>query len=94
MLQTVDWLTLLHPVLAVVLVYPLLGMVLRLAAQTRDRRLNQAKLPPTVGRDHADLGKWLATAVVGIVLLALAVVIFAKHPISAFQGGPGRLGVR
>ena len=32
MLQTVDWLTLLHPVLAVVLVYPLLGMVLRLAA--------------------------------------------------------------
>jgi hypothetical protein len=93
MLQTVDWLTLLHPVLAVVLVYPLLGMVLRLAAQTRDRRLNQAKLPPTVGRDHADLGKWLATSVVGIVLLALAVVILTKHPLSAFQGGPGRLGL-
>jgi hypothetical protein len=52
MLQAVDWLMLLHPVLAVVLVYPLLGMVLRLAAQTRDRRLNQAKLPPTVGRDR------------------------------------------
>ena len=93
MLQTVDWLTLLHPVLAVVLVYPLLGMVLRLAAQTRDRRLNQAKLPPTVGREPADLGQCLATAVVGIVLLALAVVILTKHPLSAFQGGPGRLGL-
>jgi hypothetical protein len=27
------------------------------------------------------------------VLLALAVVILTKHPLSAFQGGPGRLGL-
>lgn len=91
MLQTADWLWLLHPALAVVLVYPLLGIVLRLAQQTRDRRLNQAKLPPTVGRDHADLGKWLAASVVVIVLVAEAVVIATKHPLGAFDGGPFRL---
>jgi hypothetical protein len=92
-MQSVDWLWLLHPALAVVLVYPLLGMVLRLAQQTRDRRLTQAKHPPTVGRDHADLGKWLAGSVVAIVLVALAVVIATKHPLSAFEGGAARLGV-
>jgi hypothetical protein len=90
MVQPVDWLWLLHPALAVVLGYPLLGMVLRLAQQTRDRRLNQSKVPPTVGRDHADLGKWLAASVVALVLIALAVVIGTKHPFSAFEGGPFR----
>lgn len=90
-MQSVDWLWLLHPALAVVLVYPLLGMVLRLAQQTRDRRLTQAKHPPTVGRDHADLGKLLAGAVVAIVLIAEAVVIVTKHSLSSFDGGGSRL---
>ena len=93
MLQSVDWLWLLHPVLAVAVVYPLLGMVLRLAMQTRDRRVHKAKLPPTVGRDHADLGSWLAAAVVAIVLLALAVVILTGHPLATFPGGLPRLGL-
>ncbi len=92
-MQSVDWLWLLHPALAVVLVYPLLGMVLRLAQQTRDRRLTQAKHPPTVGRDHADLGKFLAGSVVAIVLLAEAVVIATKHPLSSFEGGGARLAL-
>jgi hypothetical protein len=92
-MNTVDWLWLLHPALAVVLVYPLLGMVLRLARQTRDRRLTQAKHPPSVGRDHADLGQWLATAVVAIVLIAEAVVIATEHPLAAFEGGLPRLGM-
>jgi hypothetical protein len=92
-MQSVDWLWLLHPALAVVLVYPLLGMVLRLGQQTRDRRLNQAKHPPTVGRDHADLGKWLAGSVVAIVLLAEAVVIATKQSLSNFEGGLGRLAL-
>lgn len=85
-MNAVDWLWLLHPALAVVLVYPLLGMVLRLARQTRDRRLTQVKHPPTVGRDHVDLGQWLAAAVVAIVLIAEAVVIATKHPLAAFEG--------
>ena len=93
MLQSIDWLWLLHPVLAVAVVYPLLGMVLRLGYQARDRRINQTKLPPTVGRDHADLGRWLAAAVVAIVLLALAVVILSGHPLAAFPGGLPRLAL-
>ncbi|MEB3264514.1 MAG: DUF4079 family protein [Synechococcus sp.] len=77
-MQTVDWLWLLHPALAVVVVYPLVGMVVRLAQQTRQRQLQQAKTPPTSGRDHADLGRWLAAAVLGIELIALVVVIGTK----------------
>jgi hypothetical protein len=69
-MQSVDWLWLLHPALAVVLVYP-----------------------PTVGRDHADLGKWLAGSVVAIVLLAEAVVIATKHALPSFEGGSSRLAL-
>ena len=90
-MQTVDWLWLIHPALAVVVVYPLLGMVLRLAQQTRDRRVLHSKLPPTVGRDHADLGQWLTAAVVGVVLIAETVVIATSKPLVAFEGGTGRL---
>jgi hypothetical protein len=92
-MQTVDWLWLIHPALAVVLVYPLLGMVLRLARQTRERRLHHGKEPATVGRDHADLGQWLAAAVVAIVLVAEAVVIATSKALAGFEGGPGRLGL-
>ena len=38
-MTALDWLWILHPALAVVLMYPLLGMVVRLAWQTRQRRL-------------------------------------------------------
>ena len=67
-MQTLDWWLLLHPVLAVVLIYPLLGVVVRLGWQARQRRVHQAKLPATTGRDHNQLGQWLAAAVVVLVL--------------------------
>ena len=86
----VDWLWILHPVLAVVLIYPLTGVVIRLAMQTRSRRLKTAKPPPTVGRDHSDLGRWLAAGVVGLVLVALTVAIATYTPLDQFRGGPGR----
>ena len=88
----VDWLWILHPVLAVVLIYPLTGIVMRLAMQTRSRRLKTAKPPPTVGRDHSDLGRWLAAAVVGLVIVALTVVIATHAPLDQFQGGFARAG--
>ena len=62
-MQTLDWWLLLHPVLAVVLIYPLLGIVVRLGLQARQRRIHQANLPATTGRDHNQLGQWLAAAV-------------------------------
>ena len=78
-MQTLDWWLLVHPVLAVVLIYPLLGIVVRLGWQARQRRVHQAKLPATTGRDHSQLGQWLASAVVVLVLIALAVVISSKQ---------------
>ncbi|HYP03185.1 MAG TPA: DUF4079 domain-containing protein, partial [Cyanobium sp.] len=89
-MQTVDWFWILHPALAVVLIYPLIGMVLRLGVQTRQRRVEAAKLPPTTGRDHADLGQWLAAGVVCLVLVALTVVITTKMPPADFEGGSPR----
>ena len=86
----VDWLWILHPFLAVVLVYPLVGVVVRLAIQTRARRLQNQKLPVTVGRDHSDLGRLLAAAVVLLVLVALSVVIGTKAPLVQFEGGLAR----
>ncbi|KKZ15433.1 MAG: membrane protein [Candidatus Synechococcus spongiarum 142] len=77
-MEFVDWLWILHPALAVVVIYPLMGMVVYLARQTRHRRVDRAKLPATVGRNHRDLGKWLATGMVALVLVGIAVPILTK----------------
>ncbi len=92
-LQTVDWLWLIHPIAAIVLVYPLLGIVMRLGLHARNRRLGQTKLPVTAGRDHADLGRWLTAALLASVLVALMVVITTKAPLAAFPGGMTRLAL-
>ena len=89
-MTALDWLWILHPALAVVVVYPLLGVVMRLAWQTRQRRVAKQKHPPTVGRDHSDVGRWLAASVVWLVLIALAVSIATKVPLADFAGGVTR----
>ncbi|MXZ83568.1 MAG: DUF4079 domain-containing protein [Synechococcus sp. SB0666_bin_14] len=77
-MEFVDWLWILHPALAVVFIYPLMGVVAHLGEQTRHRRVDHVKLPPTVGRDHQDLGKWLTTGIVAVVLVAITVSIVTK----------------
>jgi hypothetical protein len=69
-----DVILLLHPVIAIIVVFPLLGVVLNRALQVRQRRLtgSQSKIPAGVGQEHVQLGRWLTGSVVGIVLLALA----------------------
>ena len=89
-MTTIDWLWILHAALAVVLIYPLIGMVVRLAWQTRQRRVAKVKHPPVVGLDHSDLGRWLAAGVVLLVLIALTVVIATKTPPADFSGGAAR----
>lgn len=80
-----NWLTLIHPALAIIVVFPLIGMVVNFAWATRQRRLQMAKgekksnIPALVGRDHVQLGKWLAASVVGIILVAFAHAIIAKN---------------
>lgn len=76
-MKFVDFLSLIHPVLAVIIVFPLIGMVARLAWQTRQRRLQtseggKSKIPPVVGAEHVSLGRWLSGTVVGVTLIALA----------------------
>jgi MFS family permease len=69
-----DLILLLHPVLAVIVVFPLLGVVVNRALQVRQRRLakSQSKIPAEAGQEHVQLGRWLTGSVVGLVLLALA----------------------
>jgi Protein of unknown function (DUF4079) len=76
-----DWLRIAHPVLAVVIIYPLLGIVMYFAWQTRQRRLltkagAKSKIAPTVGLEHVTVGRWLTGAAVGIALLGLVHPIF------------------
>ncbi|MDX2239781.1 MAG: DUF4079 domain-containing protein [Leptolyngbyaceae cyanobacterium bins.302] len=71
-----DLLRLLHPMLAVTVVFPSIGIVVYMAWQTRQRRLQLAnqeksKIPPSVGQEHLKLGRWLAGVVVGIELLGI-----------------------
>ena len=92
-MTTVDWLWLLHPALAVVVVFPLIGMVVRLAWQTRQRRVSKVKHPAAVGHDHSQLGRWLAASVQILVLIALTVAIATQAPLAEFVGGINRAGL-
>lgn len=81
-MSATDTLSLIHPTLAVAVVFPLLGMVSYFAWQTRQRRLadkgSKTKIPPTVGPEHLKLGRWLSNAVVILALIGLAHVLFTK----------------
>jgi hypothetical protein len=82
-MEAKDLVGLIHPVIAIVVVFPLIGMVVNFAWQTRQRRLESAaggksKIPPVVGPEHLKLGLWLSGSVVGVTLIALAYVIFSK----------------
>ncbi|HEY9878181.1 MAG TPA: DUF4079 domain-containing protein [Leptolyngbyaceae cyanobacterium] len=80
MLDIPDLLGLIHPILAVVYVFPLIGIATYFAIQTRQQRLAVAAkdkpvIAPVVGKEHMKVGRWLAGSVVGLVLIGLA------HPI-------------
>ncbi len=78
-----DIILLLHPVLAITIVFPIIGIVINKAWQTRQRRLQTAeggksKIPPIVGQEHVQLGRWLTGSVVGIALLGMTRPIFTE----------------
>lgn len=83
-MNSVDILALLHPALAVGVVFPMIGMAVSRAWQTRQRRIQtqekkeKSKIPPIVGREHLEIGYWLAGGVVGITLIAIAYSIYFK----------------
>ncbi len=83
MLDFADILRLVHPAIAVTVVFPIIGMVLRMAWLTRQRRLKVAeegksKISPGVGQDHLQLGRWLAGSVVGVELLGITRPMFSQ----------------
>ncbi len=78
-----DLFLLLHPILAVAVVFPSIGMVVRMAWQTRQRRLviatgGKSQIPGVVGKEHVDLGRWLSGSVVVLSLIGLAQPIASK----------------
>lgn len=78
-----DFFTLLHPAIAIIVVFPLIGIVVNRALLTRQRRLQVAdgeksKIPPVVGSEHVAIGSWLSGSVVGVALLGMAYPIFSK----------------
>ncbi|MDJ0582528.1 DUF4079 domain-containing protein [Crocosphaera sp.] len=73
----VDFLIIIHPALAVIFVFPLIGIVSYYSWQTRQRRLavankQKSKIPPIVGPEHVKIGRWLSSAVVAVTLFGLA----------------------
>jgi hypothetical protein len=78
-----DIILLLHPAIAIVGLYPLLGIVVNRAVLVRHLRQDRrkegtSKIAPNVGIEHTNLGKYLAAVVVGIALLGMLRPIFAQ----------------
>jgi MFS family permease len=76
-----DIILLLHPAIAIVVLFPLLGILVNRALSVRRHRQNSQKegtTISTVGAEHANLGKYLAAVVVGIALLGMLRPIFAQ----------------
>ena len=82
-MTTKDLMALIHPILAILFVFPIIGIAVHLAWQTRQRRLQTAsggksQILPVVGREHVRIGRWLTGTVVGVTLVALAYSIVFK----------------
>jgi drug/metabolite transporter (DMT)-like permease len=90
-----DFLTLIHPAIAIAIVFPLIGIVINFAWQTRQRRLQadrHSKIPANVGKEHVQIGKKLTGAVVGICLLGFAHPTFNEAIKNrAFSQQPGEI---
>ncbi len=90
-----DFLALIHPAIAVAYVFPMVGIVVNFAWQTRQRRQKLAlgeksTIPPVVGREHSKTGRWLTGSVVGVTLIALAYSIAIKAEL--FKKAPFQVG--
>ena len=69
--------------IAIIVVFPLIGIVINRAWLVRQRRLQiaegeKSKIPPVVGSEHVAIGNWLSIAVVVVALLGMAYPIFSK----------------
>ena len=75
-LELTDILRLIHPAIAVTTIFPMIGISIYMAWQTRQRRLQtqtgiNSKISNSVGTEHVKIGRWLAGGVVGLCLLGM-----------------------
>lgn len=85
-----QFLLIFHPMLTVAIVFPLIGITVMMAWQTRQRRIQvdangKSKIPAIAGSEHVKIGRFLACGVVGTSLLALAYAISAKWQKAEFR---------
>ncbi len=78
-----DFFALIHPAIAIIVVFPLIGIVTHRSWLVRQRRLQtiageKSKIPPIVGSEHVEIGNWLSISVVGVTLLGIAYPIISK----------------
>lgn len=77
-LSALNWLALLHPVLAILFIYPVAGAAIRLGILAREKRTGyNPALPATVPTEHWQHGRWLVSAMVVAILLAYLVSFLA-----------------
>jgi Protein of unknown function (DUF4079) len=79
-LSAKDTILLLHPVLAIIVVFPLLGIVIQRGWQVRQKRTNKTdeiKSSPSIGKEHVQIGRCLVVATIGITLLSLDRAIYS-----------------
>ncbi len=92
-----DWFMLIHPTIAIVIVFPVLGIVLYQAWLTRIRRLalkdgQKSSIPGNSGIEHVRIGRMLSASVVIVALIGLADPIFSKMLMNdALQKTPFRV---
>jgi len=91
----IDWLSLLHPVLVMLFVYPVVGATVRLGILVREQRLGITRQPAKVMAEHSDHGRWMTGGVVVAVLIALLYSFLSKFSAdpAAFAGGVPRLAL-
>ena len=74
-LTALEWLALLHPVLAILFVYPVAGATIRLGILAREKRTDyNPALPDTVPTEHWQHGRWLVSSAVVITLWSYLVI--------------------
>ena len=68
-----DWLSLAHPVLMILFVYPVIGATVRLGILAREKRLELNPIAETVPVEHAQHAAWAVGGILVAIPIALSV---------------------
>ena len=85
-----DWLSLAHPVLMILFVYPVFGATVRLGILAREKRLDLNPIADTVPIEHAQHAAWAVGGILVAIPIALSVSLLKTT--SPLHAGVGRWG--